>query len=117
MNKYQITVIYAAHNKDHVTAFPAQTISASKIQIIPVCENDNFHPRKQALNAINRALGTYTILLDEQDQFSEQFLAQLISSLDGSDFCLCPSKATVPVYHSIRAIRHLLSLLFPERRT
>ena len=85
MNKYQITVIYAAHNKDHVTAFPAQTIPASKIQVIPVCENDNFHPRKQALNAINRALGTYTILLDEQDQFSEQFLAQLISSLDGSD--------------------------------
>ena len=85
MNKYQITVIYAAHNKDHVTAFPAQTIPASKIQIIPVCENDNFHPRKQALNAINRALGTYTILLDEQDQFSEQFLAQLIPSLDGSD--------------------------------
>ena len=85
MSKYLITVIYASHNKDCVTAFPAQAVLSSQIQVIPVCENDNFHPRKQALDAINRALGTYTILLDEKDQFSEQFLAQLISRLDGSD--------------------------------
>lgn len=85
MSKYPITVIYAAHNKDRVAAFPAQTVPASQIQVIPVCENDDFHPRKQALDAIKSALGTYTILLDEQDAFSEQFLEQLAHRLDEAD--------------------------------
>ena len=116
MNKYQITVIYAAHNKDHVTAFPAQTIPASKIQVIPVCENDNFHPRKQALNAINRALGTYTILLDEQDRSPNSSLHSSFPAwMDPTLPLSFQSNSTSLPF--IRAIRHLLSLLFPERRT
>ena len=116
MNKYQITVIYAAHNKDHVTAFPAQTIPASKIQVIPVCENDNFHPRKQALDAINHALGTYTILLDEQDQFSNSSLHSSFPGwMDPTLLLSCQSSSISLPF--IRAIRHPLSRLFPERRT
>ena len=85
MNTYQITVIYASHNKGSIAAFPPQTIPASRLQVISVYEEDNFHPRKRSLAAIEKALGTYTILLDEQDQFPEDFLSRLAAHLDHTD--------------------------------
>lgn len=85
MNTYQITVIYASHNKGSIATFPPQTIPASRLQVISVYEEDNFHPRKRSLATIEKALGTYTILLDEQDQFPEDFLSRLAAHLDHTD--------------------------------
>ncbi|MCD7815089.1 MAG: CDP-glycerol glycerophosphotransferase family protein [Lachnospiraceae bacterium] len=81
MNRsYDITVLYALHESDDkIPDFPAQSLSSDRIQIIPVRENDPYHPRMQALKKIHEARGTYTILLDVGDRFSDTFLASLLS--------------------------------------
>ena len=85
MDNYKITVIYAAHDQNPARTFPKQTISDSELQILPVHENDNFHPHRQSLLAVKKALGKYTILLDDQDQFPEDFLALLSLHLSQTD--------------------------------
>ncbi|MCC8101707.1 MAG: CDP-glycerol glycerophosphotransferase family protein [Clostridiales bacterium] len=81
MNRsYDITVLYALHESDaKIPDFPAQSLSSDRIQVIPVRENDPYHPRKQALAKIREAKGTYTILLDVGDRFADTFLADLLS--------------------------------------
>jgi len=86
MNRtYDITVLYALHESDDkIPDFPAQSLSSDRIQIIPIHENDPYHPRKQALAKIGEAQGTYTILLDVGDHFPDTFLADLLSHAGNS---------------------------------
>lgn len=90
MNRsYDITVLYALHESDdNIPDFPAQSLSADRIQVIPVREDDPCHPRKQALKKISEAKGTYTILLDVGDRFPDTFLANLLSHAGSSGAAL-----------------------------
>ncbi|MCC8065707.1 MAG: CDP-glycerol glycerophosphotransferase family protein [Clostridiales bacterium] len=77
---YDITVFYALHeSKQPVPDFPAQTLSRARIQVIPLHEDDPYHPRAQALAKIPEAEGEYIILLDAGDIFSRRFLKQMLA--------------------------------------
>ncbi len=82
MNSYDITVLYAYHAEKErpVQDFPRQTLPAEKIQIIPVWENDIYRPHKNCLEKVSLAEGTFTILLDEGDSFSERFLERMLQA-------------------------------------
>ncbi len=76
----EITVLYALHESEEtVPDFPAQTLPAEQIQVIPIRENDPYQPRMQALESLSEAKGTYTILLDVGDRFSDNFLELMLS--------------------------------------
>lgn len=93
MNKCRITIIYAVHDQNLPHSFPKQTIPTSELQVLTVHEEDNFHPRRRALEKIPEALGEYIILLDDQDRFSEHFLADLSERLIASDsFFILPNQ-------------------------
>lgn len=80
MSNYDITVIYARHNEenDAPKPFPRQTYPAEKIQVISVWEEDFVYTRRDSLKALSKAAGSFTILLDEEDEFDENFLKNMI---------------------------------------
>lgn len=92
MTRYDITVIYAHHDNFPADSadFPSQTLEADRIQLLRVQEQDVYHPHKNALAQIEMAKGTYTILLDEGDQLSADFLEQLLDRArkKNSAFCM-----------------------------
>ena len=96
MNKYDITVIYACHDEQDFASpdFPQQSLDAGRIQIIPVFENDYYHPRRQSLPQIPQAEGTYTILLNKNDEFEEHFLEKMMQAASQPDtaFAMSSSK-------------------------
>lgn len=84
MKAYEITVLYAYHTEkeDHRPVFPEQTIPSEKIQVIPVREDDLYHPHKNFLDKISLAEGSYTILLDEGDEFEAAFLERMAAAFE-----------------------------------
>ncbi|MCD8022863.1 MAG: CDP-glycerol glycerophosphotransferase family protein, partial [Lachnospiraceae bacterium] len=66
------------------SAFPAQSLSSERIQVLPVFEEDEYHPRAQALASLSKAQGAYTIFLDEGDHFPDTFLEGLLSQAKSS---------------------------------
>ncbi|MCD8104054.1 MAG: CDP-glycerol glycerophosphotransferase family protein [Lachnospiraceae bacterium] len=77
---YDITVLYALHESDdEIPPFPAQSLAAERIQVLPIRENDPYLPWAQALASIPKAEGTYTILLDAGDHFPRTFLSDLLA--------------------------------------
>ncbi len=82
MNNYDITVIYACHDEQDFSCpdFPQQTLDSGRIQILPVFENDFHHPRRQSLQQIPNAEGTYTILLNKNDIFDPSFLENMMQA-------------------------------------
>lgn len=81
MNQYDITIIYARHGlkTDCPQDFPSQTVSADRIQLIPVWEDDVFYPRRRSLETIKQAEGHFIVMLDEGDQFDHSFLECMIN--------------------------------------
>ena len=79
MNSYEITVLYSCHgtSEEAVPAFPEQTVPAEQIQLITLQEDDVYHPHKKAFEAISRAEGKYTILLDAGDKYDRDFLEKM----------------------------------------
>lgn len=92
MSHYSVSVIYACRGSrtGEVTPFPDQTIASGDIQILPVIEEDFYHPRKNSIRAAAQADGQYTIFLDEGDTFSETFLQLLKQNTvdPGVAFCM-----------------------------
>lgn len=87
MNHYDITVIYAHHSTSpgEASSFPAQTLSADRIQVLPVQEDDVYQTHKNSLERMKDAEGTYTILLDEGDQFDHNLLEQMFTNAEKSN--------------------------------
>lgn len=84
MNNYDITILYAYRDKDAAPEFPHQTISKDHLQLVPIREDDVFHPRKNSLAAVARAEGRFTIMLDEGDEFDASFLERMLQAADKS---------------------------------
>ncbi len=86
-NRYDITVLYAIHEAGDSAfpEFPAQTLPKEKIQLLPLREEDPCHPRRKALQKFQEAEGSYTILLDVSDQFSENFLEKMLAQAQAGD--------------------------------
>lgn len=82
MSNYDITVIYARHNEegDAPKPFPHQTYPAEKIQVLPIWEKDFVYTRRDSLKALSKAEGRFTILLDEEDEFDENFLENMVNA-------------------------------------
>lgn len=83
-----ITVIYACHDPQTMEEgydFPEQTFPSERIEIIPVLEDDVFHPRKRSMEMINQAHGKYTIMLDDSDSFSDSMLEEMTNRFKNSD--------------------------------
>lgn len=92
MNQYDITVIYARHGleTEKPQEFPHQSVAADRIQLISVWEDDVFFPRRRSLEAIRKADGRFTIMLDEGDRFERNFLERMMAkaSQGGAAFAM-----------------------------
>ena len=90
MTNFDLTVFYAYHTPEEKDApAPLQhTLPADRIQIIPVWESDVYHPRKNTLEQLPLALGRFTILLDEDDQFDTAFLERLLRASENEEATL-----------------------------
>ena len=87
MNHYDITVIYAHHNTSPADSagFPDQTLPGSRIQLLPVQEDDPYETHRHALERMSDAGGRYTVLLDEGDQFDRHFLEHMLEKAEKND--------------------------------
>lgn len=95
MNHSSITVIYACRGtrEGDMPEFPEQTIAAGDIQILPVAEEDLYHPRRNSIRTASKAKGAYTIFLDEGDTFPEDFLQSLILNTADPGIAFCMPRA------------------------
>ncbi len=90
MAGYDITVIYAYHKEKKADPgmFPAQSLTADRIQWLPVFDDNIYAPRENALKKFAEAKGRFTILLDENDKPEPNFLEKLLARLEGSNAVL-----------------------------
>ncbi len=96
MSNYTVTVIYACRGSRSDTApeFPEQTLSTDDIQILPVIEDDLCHPRRNSLDKVREAAGTYTIFLDEGDKFQKNLLERMIGNATDPNVAFCMPYST-----------------------
>lgn len=81
MNHYDITILYGCRSSDCST-FPQQTFPSDRIQLLTIAETDPYHPHQNALASIAQAQGHYTIMLDEKDSFSADFLEKMYTAAE-----------------------------------
>ena len=95
MNKYDITVIFACYDEQDLASpyFPKQTLSSGRIQILPVFENDFYQPRRQSLQQIPKAEGSFTIMLNKNDAFDPSFLEKMMQAAAQQDTAFSMSAA------------------------
>lgn len=80
MNNYILTILYTRCNAQPGTPpdISFGGLPADRVQLIPVVEDDPYHPRRNALDAIPKAEGEFTIFLDEEDSFDVSFLERML---------------------------------------
>ncbi len=102
-DKYDITVIYELHESggSSFPAFPAQSVAAERIQLLSVCEEDSLHPRRAAMQILQKAEGRYTILLDVGDRFSDNFLEEMLAQAQTSCAFVMPSLISQLVWRRV----------------
>lgn len=79
MKHYDITVLYGCRSSGkHV--FPKQTFPSDRIEFLYIPEDDPYHPHQNALSVIGQVHGRYLIMLDEGDDFPDDFLEKMFAS-------------------------------------
>ena len=81
MSVYDITVFLVSHGPEHDgrTDLSTQTFPSDRMQILPVKEDDPLHPRRNTVLALGEARGRYTLILDQGDSFSRDFIQALFT--------------------------------------
>ena len=116
MSVYDITVFLVSHGAEHdgTTDLSAQTFPQERLQILPVLEEDPLNPRQNTLRGLSQAQGAYTLILDQGDSFSPDFLSRLYETArEEKALLVMPSQTCL---HTKRASEPF-SLMEPEVRT
>lgn len=95
---YDISVIYGFRTPDAPDyPFSAQTLSADRIQFLPVAEDDIYCPHKNSLQALSRAEGRFTILLDNGDVLPNDFFEKMLSGAEQESAAFSMSFTRYPI--------------------
>lgn len=84
MSVYDVTVFLVSHGPEHdgETDLSTQTFPKERMQILPVIEEDPLNPRKNTVEELSKAQGKYTLILDQGDSFSPDFIQTLFAKAE-----------------------------------